>query len=62
MRYVIYSSKKGEKMKQRETKVISRVLNAQRTQWKKHKSIYMLLFALLLIITPVLSVKAASSL
>ncbi|HAB60715.1 MAG TPA: hypothetical protein DCE48_08445 [Lachnospiraceae bacterium] len=62
MRYVIYSSKKGEKMKQRETKVISRVLNTQKTQLKKHKSIYMLLFALLLIITPVLSVKAASSL
>lgn len=49
-------------MKQQETKVIRRVFNYQRTQWKKNKSIYMLLFALLLIIVPALSVKAASSL
>lgn len=49
-------------MKQQETKLNSRVFKFQRTQWKKHKSIYMLLLAVLLIITPVLSVKAASSL
>lgn len=49
-------------MKQQETKVISRVFNTQKTKWKKHKSIYMLLLAVFLIITPVLSVKAASSL
>jgi N-acetylmuramoyl-L-alanine amidase len=49
-------------MEQQERKVISQALNYHKTQWKQHKSIYMLLFALLLIITPVLSVKAASSL
>ncbi len=49
-------------MKQQETKVISRVFNFQKTQWKKHKSIYMLLLAVFLIITPALSIKAASSL
>ncbi|WP_455717602.1 copper amine oxidase N-terminal domain-containing protein, partial [Anaerosporobacter sp.] len=49
-------------MEQQGKKVISRVLNYHKTQWKQHKTIYMLLFALLLIITPVLSVKAASSL
>lgn len=49
-------------MEQQEKKVISRALNYRKTQWKRQKSIYMLLFALLLIITPVFSVKAASSL
>lgn len=49
-------------MKQQDTKIISRVFNYQKTQWKRHKSIFMLLFAVLLIISPVFTVKAASSL